>query len=93
MKEMVPSFSPKRFYSFVIKPIVICVIPILLVTLPIHCYIENVNGVSFISESVISILVSLFFIWLFGLTKFERNKIQGFIQKNINKYKNKNGNE
>lgn len=93
MREMVPSFSPKRFYGCVIKPITICVIPILLVTLPIHCYIENVNGVSFISESVISVLVSLFFIWLFGLTKTERNKIQGFIHKNINKYKNKNGNE
>lgn len=93
MKEMVPSFSPIRFCSCVIKPITICVISILLVTLPIHCYIENVNGVSFISESVFSVFVSLIFIWLFGLTKLERNKIQGFVIKSIDKYKNKHAHE
>ena len=93
MKEMVPYFSPKRFCSSVIQPIVISITPIILFTLIIHYCIENVNGISFILETVGSVLISIVFIWLLGLTKHERNKIIGLLQKSIDKYKMKHGNE
>lgn len=85
IKEMLPSFSPIEFCLKVILPIIACVLPILAITFTIHHFVYKVNFVSFMFETIGSVLISLIFVWCVGLTKKEKGQIYGVIQEKLKK--------
>lgn len=79
LSNMVQGFCWTNFIKYAIIPILVSVIPILLLTILIHKHIEVVTAQSFILESIIGFVVSLFFIWVGGLSHSEKRKVIAFI--------------
>lgn len=78
LQDMVPGFSGVVFVKKVVFPVLMTILPTLLFTLGIHSYVQSTSAFTFIIESFESVLVSILFIWLLGMTKFERQKIKDY---------------
>lgn len=86
MEELLPGFSPRIFLNKALLPITFSVVPILIVTITIHSFVQTVNVYGFILESFGSVFISILCIWFLGLTKREREKLQGIAINHIKKF-------
>ena len=85
LQEMVPLFSGLIYMKNVIIPITLSITPTIVVVYIVHQNIQQTTWFSFIAESSLCVILSLFNIVLLGFTREERHKLYGLVQKKITK--------
>ena len=83
LQDMLPGFSGIVFVKKVAFPVIMTILPTIVFTFGIHGYVQTTTAFIFIIETIESVLVSILFIWLFGMTKFERQKIKDYLRQKI----------
>ncbi len=74
LHDILPDFSTKRFCTDALLPISCSIVPVILITYYIHCWMGRSSILSFITESLGCIILTGISIWLLGLTRTERQK-------------------
>ena len=83
LHEILPNFSTKRFCIDALLPIIYSVIPVIPIAYYMHPWGENVNMLTFMSESLACIMLTSISIWILGLSRIERHNCITFLQNKI----------
>ena len=83
LQEMVPMFSCVEYVKKVIFHIAFAIIPTITIVYFVHRYVQDVTWKTFMYESSLCVILSLFNIIFLGLTREERDKIFSLVMNKI----------
>lgn len=88
LKEILPDFSARSYFTETLWPIICSITPVVLIVFYIHTsFVERIDILSFIGESLICIILMGISIWALGLSRQEREKGVTIFLNQINKFR------